>query len=249
MKRKFILVGTFRTGSTAFAEQLGLYREIVCGWESTGHLYGKSRVVAAAQLLEGNLDRVRQKERLFLEARLSPATRAIGFRHLFRSSPKWLLKPAWGPVPLLEGLRKTIVWLGENPHIHVIHLVRRDNLAWYRSVRFAEAAGSYQGLPYPESLTVNANLVEAKRRIEAKRFLDGRLHTLSRTNPYSQFEYEAFCRDNRAVVNAALRFLAIDATLQHDVTPATRIQSRPYHQFTNEPALQQFLDKHALTFG
>jgi hypothetical protein len=100
------------------------------------------------------------------------------------------------------------VWLAQHPNIHVIHLVRRDLVAWLSSKSFARAVG-YSGT-YPDGLRVSISIPQAMRRVRIKAWIDARLATTARSNRYLQVTFEDFLADNQGQAQRAVAFLGCD---------------------------------------
>jgi hypothetical protein len=146
-----------------------------------------------------------------MAARFTPEKRVVGFRRLFRASPRWIGHPRLAPALLAYRLEAHITWLAQNPNIRVIHLVRRDLIAWLSSKAFARAAG-YSGT-YPDDLRVSISIRQAMRRVRTKLWIDSRLATLARSNRYLQIQYEDFLADNQGLAHEAVAFLGCDASM------------------------------------
>ncbi|MEZ5595558.1 MAG: hypothetical protein R3E84_04070 [Pseudomonadales bacterium] len=122
----------------------------------------------------------RLRERI--EQSLNMQARWLGFRWLFRSSDKWLVHPACSPAVWLDGLGGLTSWLARNPDIRIVHVVRRDNVAWIRSKYLSRETGTFSEGQYPEHLRITVDMGEARRRIQAKHWLDDKLSRPALTN-------------------------------------------------------------------
>jgi len=209
----FLIVGTQRTGSSALGDGIGLHPQVACGWEWTLRTAPWHAIRVADAGLRAEFSVLGAEDRAHMGERYGPQTRAIGFRRLFRSSDKWLAHPSISPALWLDRLEAHINWLGRRSDIRVIHIVREDNLGWLRSRSVARQSGIYFGRPYPADTLVSVDLTEARRRIAAKDWVDQRLSTIARCNPYLAVSYDAFRRDNLSILSRVLEFLDLDPTL------------------------------------
>jgi hypothetical protein len=207
--RKFLIVGTQRSGSGAFAEALNSHPHVACGAEWTQRTWRKLPIAETA--LEGDFSILPQKHATDMARRFGSQKRVLGFRRLFRASPRWIAHPRFAPALMADRLQAHLTWLREHPEVHVIHLVRRDLVAWLSSKAFARASG-YSG-KYPDDLRVTIDVSQAMRRVRAKVWIDGRLGTLAGSNPYLQIRYEDFLHDNLGQARNAVAFLGCDAAL------------------------------------
>lgn len=196
--RKFIIVGTQRTGSSTIAETIGLHPRFVVGWEWVLQVPLHRKVKVANSALNGEYRDLLKADRVHMESMSSNCDQWHGFRWLFRSSDKWLLHPSLSPAIWLDGLVQAKRWLSKQPDIRVLHIVRRDNLAWIRSKYAARKTGAFVSSEYPSDLKIRVNLSEVKRRILAKHWLDRELSMLSHTNPYHCVHYEDYIQNQEA---------------------------------------------------
>ncbi len=221
----FLIVGTQRTGSSALGDGIGLHPQVACGWEWTLRTPPWRAIRIAEAGLRAEFGVLGSKDQVHMGERFSEQTQALGFRRLFRSSDKWLVHPAVAPALWLDRLEAHIDWLGRRPDIRVIHIVREDNLGWLRSRNVARQSGIYFGRPYPVDTLVSVDLTEAGRRIAAKDWVDQRLSSIARRNPYLAVSYDAFRRDNLPVLNRAIEFLGLDPTLLP--SPELHMRAKP----------------------
>lgn len=220
MNRKFIIVGAQRTGSSALAEAIGMHPDIACGWEWTQRVAPRRKIDVAQRALSGDFSVLPDKHSRYMESfRGRPV---IGFRRLFRSSHLWLLHPKYSPALWVDRLEDHIRWLQAHPDIRVIHVVRRDNVAWLQSKALAAVTGLYKGKQYPAGLRVRIPVARAVRRVDSKIWVDARLASLATTNPYLQSIYEDFLVDNRAQTLEVIRFLGCDP----DRLPALELRAK-----------------------
>lgn len=210
MLSNFLIVGTQRTGSSAFAESLGFHPRIACGWEWTQRVPIRNKISFGRRGLAGDFSALSREDRDHMARVVSSNTRWLGFRRLFRSSNKWLLHPRCSPALLVDRLEAHLTWWRSDPAIRIIHIVRRDNLAWLTSKYVAEKLKAYHGKSYPEGTQVVIPVDEAIRRVQAKHWVDGRLASIEGSNPYLRVDYEDFASDEVAVIQRCVEFLDCD---------------------------------------
>lgn len=206
----FVIVGTQRTGSSAIVEALGTHPEICCGREWTQETFPPLKIKIASQALQGNFMHLDLPNRTHMQSVFSEDIRWIGFKRLFRSSDKWLLHPKHSPVLWLDTFSTHMRWFVDQPSLHIIHIVRHDNLAWLRSKSISKKTTLYFGEKYPENIRVLINTREAVKRLKTKKWIDRQLASLARKNPYIQVSYEDFAINNRSVIKKIVAFLDCD---------------------------------------
>ena len=246
--RPYLIVGTFRTGSSAFAEQLGLHPRVTCGWESTEHVFGVARVRLAEDFLRGRFDGLRPEEQAFLKDRHGSEIEAIGFRLLFRSSPKWLFHPSFSPVHVVEGFNPHIRWLQSRSDISIIHLVRSDNFEWLKSIACSRASQRYFGQKYPQDLVVTLNVREALKRVQMKHYLGERFGDLSASHAYIRVSYEGFRSDNCGTLARVCEFLGVNPEMPLRAVPRAVVRSNMSQTVSNADELRSALEKDGLAF-
>lgn len=207
---RFLIVGTYRSGSSAVTEAMNSHPGILCGLEWTLRTPFWKKLHVAKTALTGDFSTLLPRHRDAARSGFSPATRVIGFKRLFRSSDKWMIHPKFAPALAVDRLEAHLDWLASDSSIRVIHIVRRDNIAWLRSKVLADASGKYSGSKYPDGLQLRIDVNEAKRRVATKTWIDGRLAALSVSNPYCRVDYESFAADNRRVARELVSFLGCD---------------------------------------
>lgn len=207
---RFLIVGTYRSGSSAVTEAMNSHPRIMCGYEWTLRIPFWRKLQVAKSALEGDFSHLLQRHRDAAQSGISSETRVIGFKRLFRSSNKWLIHPRFAPALAVDRLEAHLKWLADDPSIRVVHIVRRDNIAWLRSKVLADASGKYSGGQYPDDLRLRIGVNEARRRVATKTWIDGRLAALSVSNPYCRVDYESFAADNRRVARSLVSFLGCD---------------------------------------
>lgn len=244
--KTFLIVGTQRSGTSAVAEQLGLHPDITCGWESTNRIHPMRKLRVAEEFFAGDFRNLRSRERCLLERVHHPGKQALGFRRLFRASPRWIVRPAYAPALLLDRLEAHIAWLARcHPETFIIHITRTDNVAWLRSMGLAKASGRYVGQPYPERATAHWPLRTALKRVQTKHWIGERLATLRDTNPYLNVGYETFQQDNRGEVERLTAFLGLNAVAANAVAsiqPQSRANGR--NRLVNAAEIEAHLEHH-----
>jgi hypothetical protein len=207
---RFLIVGTYRSGTSAIVEAVGRHPEVLCGMEWTHRLAPWRQISAAKAALAGDFSELLPRHRNQLAASRIDGKRVIGFKRLFRSSDKWLMHPALSPALMMDRFGAHIRWLRDDPAIRIVHIVRQDNIAWLKSKILSDATGRYSGAKYPDDLKLSIAPAEAKRRVAAKLWIDARLQSLSASNPYLRVNYEGFLEDNFQVTSRIVGFLGCD---------------------------------------
>lgn len=246
----FLIVGTQRTGSSALADGIGLHPAVACGWEWTLRTPPWRALSIAERALGGDFGVLSPQDQIHMAAQYSTGTAALGFRRLFRASDKWLVHPRLSPALWLDRLEAHIAWLDRRPQLRIIHIVREDNLAWFRSRKIARKSGIHFGASYPTDIKLTADLSEARRRVLAKNWVDGRLARLAHSNPYLRVGYDEFRTDNLLVLNRTLRFLDVDPAQLP--SPAEHMRAKPQSgqrtqdSVDNHHELEEYLRRHGL---
>jgi len=214
MTIRFLIVGTQRTGSQALFLALNLHPEVVCGGEWTQDVAGYRKLSVAKRALYGDISDVR-KHRPADEMRradqLGASAGWYGFKILFRSSDKWLVRPRLSPALVVDRLEAHLAWLQGTPDIRIIQLVRRDGVEWLKSKYLARTTGSFTHTHYPDDAKVTVPVAKAIKALESKNWVDRRLSTLASSNPYLRVVYEDFAADNRRGLETCLEFLGCDS--------------------------------------
>ena len=209
-RTQFLIVGTYRSGSSAVVEAVNSHPRILCGYEWTLRIPAWRKVRVAQAALNGDFSDLIARHRDVASAGLTPGIRVLGFKQLFRSSDKWVLHPRCAAALVVDRLGAHLRWLAANPRIRIVHIVRQDNVAWLRSKVLADASRQYSGGRYPDGLRLSVGIAEAKRRVRAKLWIDQRLTVLSTSNPYCRVKFEDFAADNPGVTRNLVRFLGVD---------------------------------------
>jgi hypothetical protein len=210
MRKNFIIVGTQRTGSTALFRSFNFHPEIACGREWTHDFPFYKKLTVTKRALEGDFTVLTARSRDLINKLYNDETRWLGFKLLFRSSDKWLIHPRFAPALWVDRLEDYVQWLSHRPDIHVIHIIRRNQIDWLKSKYVASKTDSYTQTPYPDGLKIEIPLRGAVKRVQTKKWLDSRLATLEYTNPYLPVYYEEFLHSNHDVVLSLMRFLQCD---------------------------------------
>lgn len=203
----FLVVAIPRTGSSALGEAIGLHPDITCGWEWTHFVPARRKIEVTQRALGGDFSVLNQRHQNHMADRFSETKLWLGFRLMFRASDKWLIHPRFSPALWQDRLEAQLQWLRQRSDIHIIHIVRHNNLEWLKSKFLADKTQTYMGKAYSEGIQVSIPLREAVRRAQAKNWVDSRLTSLESSNPYLQVHYEDFLADNDRVMTGAWRFL------------------------------------------
>jgi hypothetical protein len=227
--RNFLILGTQRTGTQALYGGLNLHPEIVCGGEWTLDCAWYEKIKKAEQALSGDFQEFlvghRHREVRYSNA-VTPETRWLGFKILFRSSAKWVGRPAFGPALWMDRLEGHVRWLRRRPDVHIIHVIRRDAMEWLKSKYLSRVTGMYVNKEYPADMKIRIPVERALRAIAAKQLVDTRLASLAVTNPYHRVFYEDFLCDNRKELESCLKFLDSDPALLPLEGPYRKRQSK-----------------------
>ena len=231
MTQKFIIVGTQRTGSTAFFRVLNLHPEIACGREWAHDIPPHRKLSAVKRGLEGDFSMLSDLSRKVILKEYNDQVKWLGFKWLFRSSDKWLVHPRYAPALWVDRFDAARRWIASTPDMRVIHIVRDNPLDWLKSKYLASATGLFAKTPYPQDTKVRVPVNEAVKRITTKQYIDESLSALSSTNPYTMIHYEDFARSNERTIAAALEFLECDPALSE-----AKDKPRPRKQSKGEPS-------------
>jgi len=223
MMNRFVVTGTGRTGSATLGRALGFHENVAAGWEWAFKVPWPRRVEACRRGLRGDFSLLADRERAHIETVVTGATKWLGYKGIFRANDKWLVTPAAGVTLFLDRFYEMLRWWRSEPDIHVLHIVRTDNLAWLRSKFVAAKLGMFgAGQRYPEDVSIEIPVRAAIKRVRMKVWLDERLAELARTNPYCLIRYEDLARDLDAVTAKAHRFLG----LEPQIMPPERVLGR-----------------------
>lgn len=206
---KFIVVGTQRTGSSAFAELISLHPTIACGWEWTQHINPLAMVSTAKKSLNGDFKCLSSMHREHMSTQMNSDITHLGFRRLFRASDSWIFKPSISITRVADRLDSHLQWIASNSDIKIIHIVRNNNFDWISSKFVSKETGLYVGESYKENTVVDVDIDQALKRVKAKLWLDNKLKDLRKTNPYHVVLYEEFKKNNISNAKKAIEFLGV----------------------------------------
>ena len=167
----------------------------------------------AEQALDGDFSGLLPHHREYMSKVFGAETEWLGFRRLFGASNKWLFHPRYSLTLLRDRFEAHIGWIRQRPNLHIIHIIRRDNLDWLKSKFVASKTKAFIGSAYPEDLKVTIPVKEAVARIRAKHWIDMRLASLKNSNPYMPIIYEDILQDRKAVVTNVLGFMHCDSDI------------------------------------
>lgn len=207
---KFILVGTQRTGSSAIAESIATNEKIFCGWEWTQSTAFHKKIKVAEKALNVDFNGLTSKHTDHIKRELKKDTQWIGFRRLFSSSDKWLIHPRYAPALYLDRLCSYKKWLSKNNDIHVVQIIRKNQIEWLKSMYIAKKLNSYIGTTYPKNTKIRIPIKKAIKRLKAKSYVDHELSELRHTNPYLLIEYEKFSLNPIESIKKAYCFFKVD---------------------------------------
>jgi len=206
---------------------MGFHPEIACGWETTLRVGWLRRLAVAEQFFQADLHGLQEQERAHMRSVYGPNVRWLGFRRLFRASDKWILNPAVSPALWLDRIGAHLNWLRKHSDVHIVHIVRCDNVAWLRSKFLSKKSSLYMGMRYPDSMRVRIPVREAVARVRSKHWVDEELAGIQRTNPYIRVLYEDFCQRKAETVAGAVQFLGCDAAQLGDIGKKGRSKQAP----------------------
>ncbi len=217
MRQNFMIVGTQRTGSTILARSLNFHAHIASSGEWVQYVPWHQKLQMTQRALTGDFSQLLPLHQELMEKVFNEHTRWLGFKLLFRSSAMWLHHPRLAPALWVDRLEAYLRWLSHQPHIHIIHIVRRDAIEWLKSKYVASQTGIFTGQAYPEHVKVRIPLHGAAKRLQAKNWIDHRLATLSATHPYCRVYYEDFLQNDQAATAAMMQFLQCDPTQLREI--------------------------------
>jgi hypothetical protein len=207
----FIITGTQRTGSATLALALGYHNRVACGWEWPQKASWFRRISACRHALAGDFRLLCSRHQDHVGAQISPDTRWLGYRSLFRANDKWLGSPAVAPSLLLDRFRGNLRWWSGDAKIRIIHMIRPDSLAWLRSKYVARELKSFwAGERYSENTRVVVPVGAAVKRLKMKAWVDGRLNSLKLTNPYIAVRHQDLVSDFPGALRRVHEFLEIE---------------------------------------
>lgn len=222
--KKFIITGTYRTGSSALAEIIGLHPDVSCGWEWTNRISWPNKVVVGKRALDGNFRDLAPDQKQHMASVFNNEKQYLGYRRLFRASNKWVAHPKYSIALFIDQFKSHLDWWSQSD-ISIIHIVRTNNVAWLKSLGLAKAAGSHFGQIYPDKLAVKWDLKEAEKRIIAKNWIDDQLLSLKNSSAYFRLKYEDFVGNNETTSKQVLEFLNARVPYVPSGEAAARVQS------------------------
>jgi len=205
--KNFIIVGTQRTGSSALGEAIAFHSKVVCGWEWTERVSRKNKIPFAQRALMGDFSHLADMHKKHMADNFNSNLQWLGYRRLFGSSDKWIFHPKYSIKSWLDQLNDHIKWFRSCPDLHIIHIVRHNNIEWLKSKYVARKAGSFVGKAYPKDIKVKIPISAAVRRLQAKKWIDDQLALLERSNPYLQLSYESLSEGMDGMLASMLEFL------------------------------------------
>lgn len=211
--QRFLIVGVQRTGSSALAELINTHPAIATGWEWTERVKVWKKIAVLSRALAGDFGELDASSRGHIESSIGPETEHLGFRRLFGASNKWVGSPATSVKLVLDRFHAHMRWLGDNPDVRVIHIIRDKHLEWLKSKYVARELSSFVGQSYPQDVRVHVPVREAVARVRAKIWVDEKLETIAATNPYLQIRYEQFSAERAVAGRQAVTFLGEDCDL------------------------------------
>lgn len=221
--KPFIITGTQRTGSATISAVLGYHDNVACGWEWPHQVSWSRRVEACRRALRGDFRLLCERHRAQITAAISETTLWIGYKSLFRANDMWILQPSVAASLFLDRFYETLGWWRREPAIHIVHMVRTDNLAWLRSKFVARKLGSFgAGQAYPEDVLVDVPVRASLKRLRMKNWLDQALNELKQSNPYHLVRYEDLLTDRSRVTKGVQRFLGLEPQFM----PEEQVRSR-----------------------
>jgi len=223
--KNFIIVGTQRTGSSALGEAIGLHPNIACGWEWTQRMPRWRQLEVASQALKGEFSSLLPHHKEYMESIYSNEIEWLGFRRLFGASNIWLKHPRYSVVAWRDNFKNHLEWFRQQNNLHILHIVRKNNIDWLKSKFVASKAKSFIGQPYPEGLKVEIPLREAIARVQAKQWIDMSLSKLNGIIPYQQIVYEDMLADQDAVIAKSLNFLQCNPSIMDSKEREVKRQS------------------------
>jgi len=211
MLKNFLILGTQRTGSNALVHLLNYHPDIACGAEWTRRIPWHRKLRVTEQGLAGVFTELEPRRRAEMSRVYHEHKRWLGCKILFRASDKWVGHPRLSPALWFDRLEAYLRWIAQRPDIHIIHLTRSHAMEWLKSKYMAEVT-VYMGRQYPDGMKVTIPVHQAVKRLYAKNWLDARLETLTKSNPYQHIFYEDLLKSNYDVTLSVLHFLGCDTT-------------------------------------
>lgn len=216
------MLGTQRTGSSAIAKLTNLHSAILSGLEWTQKVPRGKKISATKDFLGGEFSGLREFDKNYVDQKWGADVKWLGFKILFSSSNKWLVHPRYSIALWNDGLSPHLDWIKNNRQIHVVHIVRRDNLEWLKSLFMAKKTDLYSGKTYPDEVKIHINEKTAVARLRSKNWIDHSIRSLAATNPYCLVFYEDFKNDFVKTGKKIVEFFNLEPTLNFDRFDAVR---------------------------
>jgi LPS sulfotransferase NodH len=246
----FLLVGTQRTGSSALAKLINMHEKILSGLEWTQKIPRGKKIKIAKEILSGNFTSFKGFDKNYVEKKNKNEIKWIGFKILFSSSNKWVIHPKFS-IPLwADHFNEHLKWFKRNPDVHIIHIIRKNNIEWLKSVFLAKETKIYSGNVYPDGIKIEINIKNAIMRIKSKDWIDNSIQKLKKTNPYCQISYEKLLKDPKNVAKITTNFLKIYDNIDFDKFKSIK-QSKGHAQnyIKNFSELFKALEREDLLFS
>lgn len=204
--KNFIIVGTQRTGSSVLGEIVGSHPNITCGWEWTLKGIFNNKIKIANIALTGDFSVLRNPDKKHMAKVFHERIEWLGFRRLFSATNKWVFHPRFSPRLFIERFEQHLKWIKSHPNLHVLHIVRINNIDWLKSRYLAKKHNMYVGKSYPFGTKVRIPVDEVIKLIQSKYWIDKQLGTVINSNPYLRITYEGLCNDINLNMNQVFRF-------------------------------------------
>ncbi|MEO0974354.1 MAG: sulfotransferase [Pseudomonadota bacterium] len=204
--KRFVVVGTQRSGTTFIRQCLDSHPQVRCRGELFARSYGKADGYASYRhanvfhQLGHYLWRARQVRR-FLGDRLTDVEVGVavsGFK-LMRSQVR--RTPYWYPM-VLDFMHEE--------HYHVLHVVRRNLLRVLVSRATARARGQYHARDEVPTVQVALDVTTLLRSLDKLADENAYWRTATRGLPVCVVEYEQFVDDRQVQSQRMLEFLGVD---------------------------------------
>jgi hypothetical protein len=215
-------MGTQRTGSSAIAKLINLHPNILSGLEWTSSVSRAKKIPLAQELLSCNFSSLEKFHREYVSRKHLSKLSWVGFKILFSSSNKWAFHPMFSVALWFDRLNDHLRWIRKEKDIHIIHIVRNDNLEWLKSVFLAKATKVFSGKNYPEGYTVQIDIHNAIARVRSKMWVDECIGSLKSSNPYFRIEYEKFKENNQKTAVKMMNFFNMPGLLEFENYNAVR---------------------------
>ena len=204
--KNFVIVGTQRTGSSILGEIIGTHPKITCGWEWTLKGIFDNKIKVANTALNGDFSILRNQDQKHMAEVFHKGIEWLGFRRLFSSNDKWIIHPRFAPTLFVEQFEQHIKWIKSIPDLHIIHIVRTNNIDWLKSRYLAKKHNLFYGKSYPSGTKIRVPVNIAVKCLFAKEWVDKRLQTIKTSNPYLSITYEELFSDENLSLERIFKF-------------------------------------------